>query len=73
MSKVYEITIDKYKTIRLILNGKLHSLGDIPAIIWGNGTKFWIQHGKSHRDGDKPAVIYADGSKYWFRHGNLIL
>ena len=73
MSKIYKITIDEYKTIRWILNGKPHSFRDFPAVICANGTKHWCQHGKSHRDSNKPAVIYADGSKYWFRHGNLIL
>ena len=69
MSKIYKITIDKYKIIRWRFNGELHSLGDFPAVICANGTKYWYQNGKSHRDGNKPAVIYADGTKFWCQHG----
>lgn len=42
---------------------------DLPAIIYKNGGKAWIQHGEFHRDRDLPAYIWSDGSKEWFRHG----
>ena len=69
MSKVYEIKINKHKTIIWKLNGELHSLKDLPALIYADGSKSWFQHGEIHRDGDNPAMIWADGTKFWRQHG----
>ena len=64
--------MNSFKELELTLDGYFHSLGDLPAMIRPNGTKFWYQHGEIHRDyDDLPAVIYANGSKYWYQHGDL--
>ena len=46
------------------VNGKLHR-EDGPAIIEGNGDKFWMQNHMLHRL-DGPASEFADGGKEWF-------
>jgi len=48
--------------------GKLHSVGDLPAMIQ-DGTKKWYQVGKLHRDNYLPAVIQSDGTKKWYQGG----
>jgi hypothetical protein len=50
-------------------NGMLHRDGDMPAIVYSDGTLIWYNHGQKHRDNDKPAVIYANGDVLWYRHG----
>ena len=50
-------------------DGKIHSIGDKPAVIWSSGNKFWYKNGKYHRDGDKPAVIWSNGDKSWYKNG----
>jgi len=50
-------------------NGQLHREGDLPAIIYGNGSKFWLKNDQSHREGDEPAYIHANGSKRWYKNG----
>jgi hypothetical protein len=46
-------------------NGKLHSFNDEPAVIWDNGSMYWINHGEFHRETDA-AIIYSDDRKeYW--------
>lgn len=46
-------------------DGKLHSNGDEPAIIWANGDKEWFQNGSYYRDNMKPHLEYADGTCNW--------
>lgn len=50
-------------------NGKCHRDGDLPAIEYKSGTKWWYQYGKIHRDGDLPAVVYAGGAELWYKDG----
>lgn len=48
------------------INGKLHSIDDLPAVIYTDGTRFWYENGKISRKGDKPAVVWANGViEYW--------
>ena len=50
-------------------NDKVHREGDMPAMIWSDGSQFWYKSGQYHRDGDKPAAIYPDGTRYWYLYG----
>jgi len=52
-------------------NGKLHRVGDKPAIVYANGDKEWRKNGKIHREGDKPAIVYASGTKKWFKNDKI--
>ena len=52
-------------------NGKEHSYGDAPSIIFTNKDKVWHKNGKIHREGDKPAVVYRIGVKKWYKEGEL--
>lgn len=47
-------------------NGELHRDGDLPAIEYLDGTKYWAQNGKWHRGGDLPAIEFPDGTKEWW-------
>ena len=40
-----------------------HSFGDLPAVIWADGTQLWYKNGKWYREGDLPAEILANGYK----------
>ena len=55
--------------VGFFLNGKLHSIYDLPALIKVNGTQEWHKAGRKHRLRDKPAVIRADGMKEWWVNG----
>ena len=50
-------------------NGEWHRDGDLPALVYSNGTKKWYQHGKLHRVNNKPAAIFHDGRKQWWKNG----
>jgi hypothetical protein len=51
--------------------GKCHRDGDLPAVMYADGTQVWYQHGNKHRDGDLPAVVWENGSQRWYKHGKL--
>ena len=40
-----------------------HRENDLPAIINGNGSKFWYYDGKEHRENYLPTVIWFSGLK----------
>ena len=44
---------------KFTLNGKLHNINDLPAIIYDNGNKLWYQNGLLHRL-NGPATIHHD-------------
>lgn len=48
--------------------GWLHREGDLPAIIYADGSQHWYKDGLCHRDNDLPALIYAHGAKYWYKN-----
>jgi len=48
--------------------GQLHRDGDLPAVIYANGAKYWCKNGQLHRDGDLPAIIFANGRKEWWKN-----
>ena len=50
-------------------NGKVHRDGDLPAIIWTDGTKEWCKNGRPHRNNDLPALIQDDGTQVWCKKG----
>ena len=54
----------------VIVNNRLHSVDDKPAITYNNGDREWYHEGVLHRDGNKPAVIKANMVKY-YTHGAL--
>lgn len=51
------------------LFGKLHSINDLPAVIYKNLSQEWYKDGKRHRDGDLPAIIRSDGGQEWYKYG----
>jgi antitoxin component YwqK of YwqJK toxin-antitoxin module len=61
--------IDYDKNKKFYLNGKLHSDGDLPAIIHHGGTKEYYKNGKLHRDGYLPAEIYPTGTQMYYKNG----
>jgi hypothetical protein len=52
--------------------GDIHREKDLPAIVFGNGTKYWYKDGGIHRDNNKPAIIYESGLKEIWENGNFI-
>jgi hypothetical protein len=48
---------------------RLHRDGDLPAVVWTDGSQSWYKHGRRHRDGDLPAVVWSSGTQWWYRHG----
>lgn len=50
-------------------NGRPHRDGDLPAVVWDDGSQIWWQHGKHHRDDDLPAVVWKSGVQAWYQHG----
>lgn len=51
------------------LDGKMHSVGDKPAVTYADGTKWWYRNNLVHRDGDLPAVIWWNGVQEWWQNG----
>ena len=52
-------------------NGKEHSYGDAPSIVYTDEAKHWHKKGKRHRENDKPAIIIPNGIKKWYKEGEL--
>jgi hypothetical protein len=50
-------------------HGERHRDGDLPAVVYPDGSQWWFRHGTQHRDGGLPAVIRACGFQAWFQHG----
>ena len=48
--------------------GLRHRDGDLPAVIYADGSKVYYKNGKLHRDGDLPAIEHADGTKYYYKN-----
>lgn len=61
--------IDKYGNLRFYKDGELHRDGDLPAVIYADGTRCWWKNGKRHRDNDLPAIICVNGDRGWFKNG----
>ncbi len=78
--------INFYSTVKLI-NGethyylckRLHRANDLPALIYGDGSREWYLCGKLHRENDNPAIISIDDMSQadsiepcmsiWCKHG----
>jgi antitoxin component YwqK of YwqJK toxin-antitoxin module len=67
----FDVVIESNRTI-YYLCGKIHREGDLPAVVWTNGTQLWYKNGKRHREGDLPAIIWADGTSEWYKNGKRI-
>lgn len=52
-----------------IKDGLYHRDGDMPAMIFHDGSRSWYKNGKLHRDRDLPAVIDHDGTLGWYQNG----
>ena len=61
---VHEESGYRYVTVDRLLE----SVGDEPAVVYPDGSKFWYRGGKLHRDGDKPAVVYPNGVQEWWQN-----
>ena len=53
------------------LFGMLHSINDLPAVIYEDSSQYWFKNDLIHRDGDLPAVIYINGRQEWYKDGEL--
>ena len=51
-------------------SNEIHRDGDLPAMLYTDGTKVYYQHGQIHRLGDLPAIETSANKEYWSR--NLI-
>lgn len=74
VSEVRRYTVNNNNgDIETLVNGKYHSIDDMPAITTVSGTKYWYTNGKLHRDdstsGPMPAIEYKDGTKRYFKNG----
>ena len=49
--------------------GQLHRIGGA-AVVYADGSKFWIQNDQYHRT-DGPAIEYINGDKFWYQNGLL--
>jgi len=45
---------------------------DLPAIIYFEGDRFWIQKGNWHREKNLPSVIHPSGRRYWYKDGKNV-
>lgn len=68
--KKYYVMVDDFGTTRWFKNAErsIRHRENGPAVIWADGSKFWLQDGQLHRI-DGPAVERADGSKEWYNNG----
>ena len=64
------ITENKNEIYKSCIHIEPHSVDDLPARIFSNGTQLWYREGKLHRDG-RPAFISKDGTQKWFTNGKL--
>ena len=48
----------------------LHRDGDLPAVIYDDGSKHWYFYGTRHREGG-PAFDAPGGHREWWFHGKL--
>lgn len=48
----------------------IHSIGDEPASILGDGTRKWYSYGQLHRE-NGPAIEYPNGDRDWYCDGKL--
>lgn len=49
------------------VGGKRHRV-EGPALIWGDGSKFWFSNNLLHRE-DGPAIEKGDGTTEWWSKG----
>jgi hypothetical protein len=68
ITRFLEIKINSYE-IRYLLDGKLHSIDDKPAVIRSTGEKRWYRCGKLYRENNLPVIIKSDGDKVWYNNG----
>jgi hypothetical protein len=54
--------IDEYGNTFWEVDGELHREGDLPAIVWADGSKVWRVRGKRHRGGGLPAIVWTGAS-----------
>ena len=50
-------------------DGKDHSVDDLPAVEWSDGTREWRRHGELHRE-NGPAIEYPNGGYRWMKDGS---
>ena len=61
--------VDAYKRICYYKNGKLHR-EDGAAIIYDDGTKYWMLNGLQHRESGSAYEDFKYHKKWWYK-GNL--
>jgi hypothetical protein len=58
------------RTVTHHTNNEIHRSGK-PALLYPDGSRFWVTEGKFHREGDRPAAVYPDGNKFWMVEGKF--
>ena len=66
----YERTSIRIKSKK---NGKLHSYGDAPAIVYDDGSELWYKEGKVHRENDLPAYIQIGEIEKKEKNGGIMV
>ncbi len=51
-------------------HGQLHNFGDLPAIVFNDGERYYYKYDKLHRDDDKPAMVRKLGN-FYYKNGKL--
>jgi hypothetical protein len=52
--------------------GNPHREYDLPAIIYGEGSREWYQHGRMSRGRGRPTRVEPNGYKEWWRDEHMI-
>lgn len=51
------------------VNNLLHREDDLPAIIWGDGSKIWAVNGQIHRNKPLPSIIWSfEKNEYYWKN-----
>ena len=58
---------ENYVEWREPINNNLHREGDLPALEYSNGDKYWYINGVLHRDRDRPPIVLRTGEQRWQR------
>lgn len=67
---------------RHFIDGAYGRPGDLPSVVWADGSRFWYKENPKrggmcqpaaipHREGGLPASIKANGDKYYYIDGKL--
>ena len=71
MPTTYKVTVYEDRTVWSNEEGQLHRDGNLPAVEYATGEKWYYLNNQLHNDNDA-AVVYQDGGKeYWLNDEEL--